>query len=83
MSWMLPSSSPRRMEKTRRSGKEVKTTWHAAPPFEEVWVLVSDLRTAPRGCFWPTVLPRVVAKRESRLNRILGLASTHSYRPRS
>jgi hypothetical protein len=34
------------MEKTRRSGKEVKTTWHAAPPFEEVWVLASDLRTA-------------------------------------
>jgi hypothetical protein len=32
------------MEKTRRSGKEVETTWHVATPFEEVWILASDLR---------------------------------------
>jgi ketosteroid isomerase-like protein len=43
MSWTLPSSSPRRIEKTSRSGTCVDPTWHVATLFE-VSVLASDLR---------------------------------------
>jgi hypothetical protein len=39
---MLLSSSPRRMEKTSRSGTGVEPTCHVARLFE-VWVQASDL----------------------------------------
>jgi hypothetical protein len=39
------------MEKTRRLGKEVKTTWHAATPFEEVWVPGFGPEDGAPACF--------------------------------